>query len=79
MKDTSEIVCQRNSFEAAQQNFVKLCSYEGHWCKCAYPQEILGVMPLFELRNLTKIKDTTQISSLAQLLYNRSTEFRETL
>ena len=22
--------CQRNSSETAQQNFVKLCSYEGH-------------------------------------------------
>ena len=33
-------------------------------CRCAYPQEnliqffFLGVMPLFKLRNLTKIKDT---------------------
>ena len=29
MKDATEIVFQRNSSEAAQQNFVKLCSYEG--------------------------------------------------
>ena len=35
-------------------------------CRCSNPQEILinflggGVMPLFELRNLTNIKDTTQ-------------------
>ena len=35
-------------------------------CTCAYPQEILiqffflGAMPLFELRNLTKMKDTTE-------------------
>ena len=29
MKDTTETVCQRNSPEAAQQNFVKLCSKEG--------------------------------------------------
>ena len=27
MKDTIEIVCRRNSSEAAQQNFVKLRSY----------------------------------------------------
>ena len=30
MKDTTETVCKRNSSETAQQNFVKLCSYEGH-------------------------------------------------
>ena len=29
MKDTTETVCQRNSSKATQQNFVKLCSYEG--------------------------------------------------
>ena len=29
MKDTTETVRQRNSSEAAQQNFVKLCCYEG--------------------------------------------------
>ena len=38
----------------------------------------LGVMPLFELRKLTKIKDTTQNSLSAQLHWNRSTEFRWT-
>ena len=30
MKDTTETVCQRNSSETAQQNFLKLCSNEGH-------------------------------------------------
>ena len=30
MKDTIETVCQRNSSKSAQQNFVKLCRYEGH-------------------------------------------------
>ena len=30
MKDTSETVGQHNSTETAQQNCVKLCSYEGH-------------------------------------------------
>ena len=30
MKDTTETVCQRNSSETTQQNFVKLCSCEGH-------------------------------------------------
>ena len=30
MKDTTETVCQRISPETAQQNFVKLCSYEVH-------------------------------------------------
>ena len=29
MEDTTETVCQRNSSEVTQQNFVKLCSYEG--------------------------------------------------
>ena len=35
--------CQRNSSETAQQNFVKLCNYEGHNVKMhkSYPQEIL--------------------------------------
>ena len=52
-------------------------------CGCAYPQEILiqfffqGVMPLFELKNLTKIKDTTQNNLSAQLYWNCSTEFPE--
>ena len=54
-------------------------------CRCTYPQKILiqffflGVMPLLKLRKLTKIKDTTQNSSSAQLHWNRSTEFLETL
>ena len=30
MKDTTETVGQHNSTETAQQNSVKLCSYEGH-------------------------------------------------
>ena len=30
MKDTTETVGQRNSTETAQQNCLKLCSYEGH-------------------------------------------------
>ena len=53
-------------------------------CWCAYPQEILipffsRSYGLFELRDLAKMKDTSQHSLLAQLLWNRSTEFRETL
>ena len=52
-------------------------------CWFAYPQEILipffsQSYGLFELRNLAKMKDTTQHSLLAQLLWNRSTEFHET-
>ena len=35
-------------------------------CRCAYPQEILGAMPLFELRNLTKMKDTTETVTYSQ-------------
>ena len=34
IKDTTETVCQRNSSEAAQQNFLKFCSNEGR-CKNA--------------------------------------------
>ena len=30
MKDTTETVGQHNSTETAQENCVKLCSYEGH-------------------------------------------------
>ena len=30
MKDTTETDCRRNFSETAQQNFLKLCSYEGH-------------------------------------------------
>ena len=30
MKDTTETFCQHNSTEATQQNFLKLCSNEGH-------------------------------------------------
>ena len=53
-------------------------------CRCAYPQEILipffsRSYALFELRNLAKMKDITQHNLLAQLLWNRSTEFPETL
>ena len=57
--------CQRNSSETAQQNFVKLCSVKDILCRCTYPQEILiqffsQSYPLFELRNLAKMKDTTK-------------------
>ena len=30
MKYTTDPVCQRNSYETARQNFLKLCSNEGH-------------------------------------------------
>ena len=30
IEDTTETVSQRNSSETAQQNFLKLCSNEGH-------------------------------------------------
>ena len=66
MKDTTVFFCQRNCSETAQQNFVKLCSNEGHNVQmCIYTGNFdliffLGAMPLFELRNLTKMKDTTE-------------------
>ena len=52
--------CQRNSSETAQQNFVKLCSYEGHnvqICKSTGNFDSIffpHIYALFELRNLTK-------------------------
>ena len=75
MKDTctTETVCQRNSSETAQKNFLKLCSNKGYNVQMCIstgkPDSIffLGVMPLFELRNLAKIKDTTQNSLSVQL------------
>ena len=37
MKDTTKTVCQRNSSETTQQNYLKLCSYEGHnVCICIF-------------------------------------------
>ena len=53
-------------------------------CRYAYPQEILNQFfsrsnACFELINLAKLKDTTQNSLSAQLLWNGSTVFRETL
>ena len=52
MKDTTDTACQRNSSETAQQNFVKLCSCEGHstMYRYAYPQEILILFFFSELR-----------------------------
>ena len=52
-------------------------------CRCAYIQEIWlnffsRSYALFELRTLAKMKYTTQKNLSAQLLWNRSTEFRET-
>ena len=41
MKDTTKTVCQRNSAETAQQNFVKLVVMKDIICRCAYPQEIM--------------------------------------
>ena len=56
--------CQRNFSETAQQNFLKLCSYEGHKMHIStgnfdsifFSQSYT----IFELRNLTKRKDTTE-------------------
>ena len=63
MKDTNETVCQCNSCDAAQQKFVKLCSYnlKDIMCRCAYLQEIFSQSnALFEVRKLAKMKDTTK-------------------
>ena len=60
MKDSTETVCQRNSSETALKNFVKDIP-----CRCAYIQEFLIQFfsrryARFELRNLAKMKDTTE-------------------
>ena len=55
MKDTAETVCQHNSSETAQQNFVKLCSCEGHTMYMGIftgnfdSLFFLGVMPFLNL------------------------------
>ena len=80
MKDTTETVGQRNFSETAQQNFLKFCCNEGlnvlmcistgHFDSIIF----LGAMGLFELRNLTKMKDSTET-----VVQHNSTELRETL
>ena len=65
MKDTTETVCQHNFSETTQQNFLKLCSDEGHKVQiCISTGNFDSIFPLnyplFELRNLTKMKDTTE-------------------
>ena len=60
LKDTTETVCQRNSSETAQNSV----AVKDILCRCAYSQEILiqfftGSNAPYELRTLTKIKDTT--------------------
>ena len=58
--------CQRNSSETAQQNFVKLCSYEGHNVQMRISTGNFDSFffsrsyALFELRNLAKMNDTTE-------------------
>ena len=60
------IVCQRNSSETAQQNFLKLCSNEGHNVQMCISTGNFDsiffswIYALFELRNLMKMKDTTE-------------------
>ena len=47
VKDTTETVCQRNSSETAQQNFVKLCSCEGHTMYMCIPRGNFGSIFFF--------------------------------
>ena len=86
MKDATEIVCQRNSSETAQQNFVKLCSCEEHACTLyiCISTWYFGSFFLSELCHFWTLKfglnERYYWNRLsAQLLQNRSTEFRETL
>ena len=44
---TTETVCQFNSSETAQQNFLKLLVMKDIMCRCTFPQEIL--IQLFDL------------------------------
>ena len=41
MKDTTQNSLSAQLLEAPQQNFMKLCSYEGLNGRCTYPQEML--------------------------------------
>ena len=58
--------CQHNSSETSQQNMVKLCSYEGHNVSMGISTGNFDSISFsrsnafFELRNLTKMKDTTE-------------------
>ena len=53
LNNTTETVCQCNSSEATQQNFMKLCSYEGH--------NILMCISTGNFDSfLTKMKNTTE-------------------
>ena len=69
----SYFICQHNSSETAQQNSMKLCSCEGHtMLMCISTGNFDSNFfsrsyALFELRNLAKVKDTTQNISSAQL------------
>ena len=58
--------CQRNSSETAQQNFVNLCSYKGHNMQIRiftgnFDSIFFRNFAVFELRKLTKMKDTSEI------------------
>ena len=64
MKDTSETVCQRNSSETAQQNFVKLCSYEGH-----------NVSPMLGIATLELERGVCELAHLSLHVCNVSKQF----
>ena len=68
LKYSFEKVCQRNSSKTAQQNVVKLCSYEEHSCTGAYSQKIL----LWFFPEST-IKTFAKIYHFMQLVWNRFT------
>ena len=59
-------VCQCNFSETAQQNFMELCSYEGHngmmciYRGISYLIFFPGNYAPFELRRLSKIRYTTE-------------------
>ena len=77
--------CQRNSSETAQQNFMKLCSYKGHNVKmCIFSGNFdlifcLRITLFFELRNLTKMKDTTETVRQRNSSETAQQKFHETL
>ena len=66
LKETTETVCQRNSSESVQQNFVKLYSYKRHImliCISTGTFESIFLsrsFALFQFRNLAKMKETTE-------------------
>ena len=56
MKDIAETVCQRNSSETAQQNFLKLRVMKEIMSRCAFPPEVLKKKIFLEVTHFLKLE-----------------------